>query len=180
MDLERAYQEAGPRIVGYLVATGADEATARDLLHDAVVRVSKRLGERGAGEAADNLPALLFTTARNLRKNLVRDNARLTFVDEIRDDDCGAAGERGKGEASPAAGSEYLRRRLRTALARLPDALREAYTLYQVGERSVREVAEMTGAGENLVKVRLHRAKKALRRSLADLVVPQFHNSTIP
>ena len=170
MDLERAYQEAGPKIVGYLVATGADEATARDLLHDAVVKVMRRINERTEEEAAaDNLPALLFTAARNLRKNLARDDARLTFVDEVRDGDCGHAVEGGAGAASSAADSEYLRRRLKSALARLPEALRETYTLYQVGERSVREVAETTGASENLVKVRLHRAKASLRRLLGDL-----------
>ena len=49
-----------------------------------------------------------------------------------------------------------------------PAELREAYVLYQVGGRSVREVAEMTGAGEGLVKVRVHRAKNSLRKSLAD------------
>ena len=168
MDLERAYQEAGPKIVGYLVAPGADEATARDLLHDAVVRILRRMNERAASEA-DDLPALLFTAARNLRKNLVRDDARLTFVDEVRDDDCCRAGEDGGGAASSPVDSEYLRRRLKSALARLPDALRETYTLDQVGERSVREVAEMTGASENLVKVRLHRAKASLRRLLGDL-----------
>jgi len=168
MDLERAYQEAGPKIVGYLVATGADEATARDLLHDAVVRIMRRMNERSEREA-DNLPALLFTAARNLRKNRVRDDARLTFVDEVRDDDCGLAGEGGDGAAYFVADPVYVRRRLKSALARLPDALRETYTLYQVGERSVREVAEMTGASENLVKVRLHRAKTSLRRLLGDL-----------
>ena len=167
MDLEQAYQEAGPKIVGYLVATGADEATARDLLHDAVVRVERRLEGRSHG-AADNLPALLFAAARNLRRNMVRDDARLTFVDEVRDDECVASGE-GAGVPSPSADADYLRRRLKAAFARLPDALRETYSLYQVGERSVREVAEMTGASENLVKVRLHRAKMALRRTLGDL-----------
>ena len=168
MDLEQAYQEAGPKIVGYLVATGAAEATARDLLHDAVVRVERRLEDRGQG-AADNLPALLFAAARNLRRNLLRDDARLTFVDEVRDDDCAASGEGAEAPTSPSVDADYLRRRLKAAFARLPDALRETYTLYQVGERSVREVAEMTGASENLVKVRLHRAKAALRRTLGDL-----------
>ena len=168
MDLERAYQEAGPKIVGYLVATGADEATARDLLHDAVVRIMRRMNERSEREA-DNLPALLFTAARNLRKNRVRDDARLTFVDEVRDDDYAASGEGAEAPTSPSVDADYLRRRLKAAFARLPDALRETYTLYQVGERSVREVAEMTGASENLVKVRLHRAKTSLRRLLGDL-----------
>ena len=39
MTLESAYNAAGPKIVGYLVATGTDEATARDRLLAAVYLV---------------------------------------------------------------------------------------------------------------------------------------------
>ena len=166
MTIEAAYNEAGPAIVGWLVATGTDEATARDLLHDAVVRVSK--WAEGRGEAAktpggDSLPAVLFTTAKNLRANRVRADAKLDFVDDVGDGPATGGADRIPSDA------EYLRSRIARALRGLPEALRETYALYQVGERSVREVAEMTGASENLVKVRLHRAKAALRKALDDL-----------
>ena len=165
MTIEAAYNAAGPKIVGYLVATGTDEATARDLLHDAVVRVAKR-----AEGPDDDIPALLFTAARNLRANRVRDDARLAFVDEVRDGD--AQGDADGGESRPPllpSDADYLRRRLKAAFAELPTALRETYVLYQVGGRSVREIAELTDAGESLVKVRLHRAKLSLRRLLDDV-----------
>lgn len=166
MDLERAYSETGPKIVGYLVATGTDEATARDLLHDAVAKVAKRSVGRGRTEGCDDIPALLFTTARNLRANRVRDDARLAFVDEVRD---GSADNGGGPAPLLPSDADYLRRRLRDALAELPPALRETYVLYQVGGRSVREVAGLTEAGESLVKVRLHRAKLLLRKLLDDV-----------
>ena len=170
MSLESAYNAAGPGIVGYLVATGTDEATARDLLHDAVVRVEKRLegdATKSAGRDVEGLSALLFATARNLRANRVRDDARIDFVADVVD------GAGGANVAAPPAGEVpsdalYVRRRICAALRELPDALREAYVLYQVGGRSVREVADMTGASESLVKVRIHRAKNSLRKSLAD------------
>lgn len=161
MTLESAYNAAGPKIVGYLVATGTDEATARDLLHDAVVRVQKRLA--GSQPGIHDLPALLFAAARNLRANLVRHDARIEFVGEVREDARQPA-EDARPSASDAA---YVRGRICAALRELPAALRETYVLYQVGERSVREVAEITGASENLVKVRIHRAKNSLRKSLA-------------
>ena len=66
---------------------------------------------------------------------------------------------------------DYLRRRLTEAFAKLPPILREAYTLFQIGELSVREVAAQTGVSENLVKVRVHRAKEKLKELLADLRV---------
>lgn len=171
MDLARAYGDAGPKIVGYLVATGTDEATARDLLHDAVARVERWLLLRGAGHArapapGRNLAAILFATARNLRKNLVRDQRRMSVVESPEELDRRTVDGRRTTAASDA---DYLRRRIAAALVSLPVAHREAYTLYQIGERSVREVAALTGASESLVKVRLFRAKKALQAALADL-----------
>ncbi len=67
------------------------------------------------------------------------------------------------------ADAEYRRQRILQALAALPPILREAYTLFQVGEMSIREIALHTGVSENLVKVRIHRAKCKLRELLADL-----------
>ncbi len=57
----------------------------------------------------------------------------------------------------------------RTSVQKL---LREAFTLFQVGELSIREIAHETGASENLVKVRIHRAKQKLQVLLADLHEP--------
>ena len=167
MTVEAAYREVGPKIVGYLVATGTDEATARDLLHDAFARIMAR-GER----PGDDLCALAFTTARNLRANLVRDDSRLSVVERPEDLDTRTT-DGSKETAALDVG--YLRARLAAALATLPEALREAYTLYQVGERSVREIAEIAGVTENLVKVRLYRAKMALRKELSDLCSRQTH-----
>ena len=169
MTVEAAYREVGPKIVGYLVATGTDEATARDILHDAFARIVAR-GER----PGDDLCALAFVTARNLRANKARDDSRLSVVERPEDLD-----ERTTDGLRETAATDvaYLRARLAAALAALPDALREAYTLYQVGERSVREIAEIAGVTENLVKVRLYRAKMALRKELSDLCSRQtrFH-----
>ena len=163
MDLERAYSEVGPKIVGYLVATGTDEATARDLLHDAFAR----LVARGV-KPDDDVCALAFATARNLRANKVRDDSRLSVVECPEDLDGRTTDGR---QATAASDVTYLRARIAAALATLPAALREAYTLYHVGERSVREIAGLSGVSENLVKVRLYRAKKALRKLLEDLAI---------
>ena len=66
---------------------------------------------------------------------------------------------------------KYLRRRLTEAFAKLPPILREAYTLFQIGEMSIRDIANQTGVSENLVKVRIFRAKEKLRKILSDLHV---------
>ena len=67
--------------------------------------------------------------------------------------------------------AEYLRKRLKEAFAKLPPVLREAYTLFQIGEMSVSEIANQTGVSENLVKVRIFRAKERLKEILSDLRV---------
>jgi RNA polymerase sigma-70 factor (ECF subfamily) len=51
-------------------------------------------------------------------------------------------------------------------LARLPDAQRHVITLFYFEERSITEVAAMTGVPEGTVKSQLHRA----RRALADMM----------
>ena len=62
-----------------------------------------------------------------------------------------------------------MNERIEKALAQIPPLLREAYTLFQIGELSIREIAHETGVSENLVKVRIHRAKEKLQPLLADL-----------
>ena len=75
------------------------------------------------------------------------------------------------GAAVDSSDAEYLRRRLSAAFAKLPPVLREAYTLFQIGDMSIREIANQTGVSENLVKVRIFRAKEKLKEILADLRV---------
>lgn len=93
-----------------------------------------------------------------------RDDARLTFVDEIKDEDGGSAGP-----AQSPSDAEFLRRRLSAAFAKLPPVLRDAYTLFQVAELPIHEIARQTGVSENLVKVRIFRAKQKLQEILSDL-----------
>jgi DNA-directed RNA polymerase specialized sigma24 family protein len=49
--------------------------------------------------------------------------------------------------------------------------LSEAYTLFQIGELSIKEIAFQTGVSESLVKVRIFRAKERLKELLSDLHV---------
>ena len=154
--------------------SGVDPTAIRRVSGDEVWKMKEDLRDNDAA-----VSGLVFTIARNLRKNLARDNARLTFVPEIRDPDDSESGEPSVPSDSlavqPSGGMPsdmaYLRRRLTEAFSKLPPILREAYTLFQIGELSVREVAAQTGVSENLVKVRVYRAKEKLQVLLADLRV---------
>ena len=177
MTIEEHYNAIAPKLTNWLVATGSPYHEACDLVQNTFLKVWKMKADLRDNDAA--VSGRVFTIARNMRKNLVRDNARLTFVPEIRDPDDSEPGEPSVPSDSlaiqPSGGMpsdmDYLRRRLTEAFSKLPPILREAYTLFQIGELSVREVAAQTGVSENLVKVRVHRAKEKLKELLADLRV---------
>ena len=181
MTIEEHYQILAPKLTNWLVATGSSYSVACDLVQETFVKLWKMRDDLRDNDAA--VSGLVFTIARNLRKNLARDNARLTFVGEIRDadeDEPGGASADGESLAArlstadtsqSGSDAEYLRRRLTAAFAKLPPILREAYTLFQIGEMSIRDIANQTGVSENLVKVRIFRAKEKLREILADLRV---------
>ena len=164
MNIEKLYGEIAPRLTNWLVASGSSYHEACDLVQNTFLKIWKMRDD--LHDDSGDVSGLAFTIARNLRKNLARDDARLSFVDEIRDEDAGSTGP----AASPS-DAAYLRRRLTEAFSKLPPILREAYTLFQIGEMSIRDIANQTGVSENLVKVRIFRAKEKLREILSDLRV---------
>lgn len=168
MTVEEHYKAIAPRLTNWLVATGSSYAEACDLVQNTFLRIWKMREDLIDNDAA--VSGLAFTTARNLRKNLVRDNSRLTLKEEITDEDVGAV----MPAELPSEVEERnrdLRAKLTKAFSLLPPALREAYTLFQIGEKSIREIAAETGVGENLVKVRIFRAKEKLRQILSEMGV---------
>ena len=164
MNIETLYREIAPRLTNWLVSSGSSYHEACDLVQNTFLKLWKMRDDLH-GNASD-VSGLAFTIARNLRKNQARDDARMTFVEEIRDEDAGTVDP-----TASASDAEYLRQRLTKAFAKLPPILREAYTLFQIGEMSIRDIANQTGVSENLVKVRIFRAKEKLREILSDLNV---------
>ena len=164
MTVEEHYNVIAPKLTNWLVSSGSSYHEACDLVQETFLKIWKMRNDLQESDSA--VSGLAFTIARNLRKNPVRDDARLAFVDEIKDEDAGTV------DPSPVpSDAAYLRKRLAEAFAKLPPVLRDAYTLFQVAEMPIREIARQTGVTENLVKVRIFRAKQQLREHLADLGV---------
>lgn len=163
MNMDEHYAAIAPRLTNWLVSTGSTYHDACDLVQQVFMKLWEMRDDLLDNSSA--VSGLAFTMAKNLRKNAIRDDRRLTFKEEITDEDAGAA----EGGVMPS-DAAYLRRRLNAAFSQLPHNLREAYTLFQVGELSVREIAHETGVSEALVKVRIHRAKEKLKEILSDLV----------
>ncbi len=72
--------------------------------------------------------------------------------------------------ADPASGAAFssgqARLILERGMSKLKPSERLIITLFELEDRSVREVAALTGWSETLVKVRAFRARKALKRSI--------------
>ena len=168
MNIEELYKSIAPKLTNWLVASGSDYNEACDIVQNTFLKIWSMRNDLRDDESA--VSGLAFTIARNLRKNLVRDNERLMFVDEIREEDAGSVGP-AELPTEVEARSAELRRRIKDALATLPPILREAYTLFQIGGMPIHEIANQTGVSENLVKVRIFRAKEKLQKILADLRV---------
>lgn len=69
-----------------------------------------------------------------------------------------------------------LRETLRKAVDALPDIYRQVFTLRDLQEMNVAETAGALGVNENIVKVRLHRARMMLQKTLA----PYLRSSGAP
>ena len=162
MTIEEHYKRLAPKLTNWLVATGSSYHEACDLVQDTFMKLWSMHDDLQDSDSA--VSGLVFTIARNLRKNKFRDENKITYVEEIKDGDLGETSE-----IAAQADIEHLRERLTAAFAQLPPLLREAYTLVQIGELSIKEIAHETGVSESLVKVRIFRAKEKLQTILADL-----------
>ena len=165
MNINEHYTVLAPKLLNWLVATGSSYAQACDLVQDTFLKIWKMRDEILDDDAA--VSGLVFTIARNLRKNEARDLRREVLTDEIPEDQDATSPP----PATSHSDTAYLRDRLVAAFAKLPPLLREAYTLFQIAEMSISEIARETNATESLVKVRIHRAKNKLREILSDLMI---------
>jgi RNA polymerase sigma-70 factor, ECF subfamily len=171
--LWRAVWEADrSAVLAFLRRRVGDADLAEDLLQETFVRAI-RAGRLADGEGAR---AYLMTIARNLaadqgrrRLRLVRDGAHRTVP---ADDGSEAVQVADRRTESPeeSAGRRGLERRVRDALAALPERYRIAFRMAAVEQRSYREIGTALGWSLDQVRVNVHRA----RRRLIDRLGPEL------
>ena len=141
---------------------GLDHDTALDLVQEAFIKAYER---RDQCRDRERVQAWLFRIFRNAMldwaKNVRRTETSILDVDEPADD--GDFAER-----------HALREALGTALAGLPPILREAFLLRHELGHSYEEIAEIAGTSLSAVKMRVARAREALREALD----PEYSNVT--
>jgi RNA polymerase sigma-70 factor (ECF subfamily) len=136
---------------------GVDPGAAQDLVQDAFLRGYLRLRQCREPE---KFLSWLFRLSRNLVLDWLRDVRR-------REEPIEAAGE-----AAVDGGQvrHEVREAVAAALAGMPEILKEAFLLRHQLECSYEEIAEITGASLSAAKMRVLRAREALRAAFGPSV----------
>jgi RNA polymerase sigma-70 factor (ECF subfamily) len=154
-DADVLFAEHQQGVFRYLWRVVGQADAARDLTQEVFLRVSR--AEVPAGPDARR--AWVFTIARNLALNHLRDCRRRPETTALVDD-----------TTLPA--TQELRVALSRALEGLSELDRDVFLLRESGGLSYEEVASACGLSLDAVRSRLHRARQQLReqlgRSLAD------------
>jgi RNA polymerase sigma-70 factor (ECF subfamily) len=158
------------------VCGGPDDA--EDVMQEALLKTFRYVRSIRAPEA---FRTWLFRTVRNAclmkRRRGAGEPARLVSLDEVLPAPHGVP--RARDVADPALGPDdlamnaALRRRLGSALQRLPPAYRAIVFLREMEGLSTRETSQVLGLSEDNVKARLHRARLFLQRELAAASRPE-------
>ena len=160
-------QEVAWRFSTTVCGQGGD---AEDAMQEALIKTYRYVGR--IREPAAFRP-WLYRTVRNAclmgRRKKVGEPARLQSLDELLPGHDGFTRpdtpDPGK-NPEQLADNAGLRRRLRTALGRLPAQYRAVVFLREMEGLSTREVAHVLGISEDNVKTRLHRARLQLQADL--------------
>ncbi|MBN8866272.1 MAG: RNA polymerase sigma factor [Solirubrobacterales bacterium] len=163
--LESFYLDHVEEIERFVARRVSDPYLAADLTGDVFLAAIDAAGHYRSRRGVPR--AWLFGIARNVIHNEFRRAGRerdavrrvqgRAFLDE---DDLSRMQERIDAEA--------VARELFRALGDLPDSEREALELHAIDELSPREVGEALGISPVTARVRLHRARRALRQTLED------------
>jgi RNA polymerase sigma-70 factor, ECF subfamily len=165
-DLIRPYE----RMV-YLTAFSIlkDETEAEDTAQEAMISAYRHLA---TFRAESKFSTWLVTITVNAARQRLRKAKRATMesIDERQ--------ETAEGDFTPAFLTDWreiplaalergeLRDAIRAAVAELPEIYREVFTLRDVEEFDVAETAKALDVSENVVKVRLHRARMLMQKRL--------------
>lgn len=166
--LVERYQRPVLSLIGRMVR---DPVLAEDLAQEAFVNAYRRLDSYAPGR---KFSSWLFKIAHNrtidhLRLRRPREQSLESDRDDVPTIDPAAPED----QASPHRRAEVseLRMTLAQAFERLGPTAREILSLRFEQGLAYHEIAEVTGVALNTVKVRLHRARKALARELEALGV---------
>jgi RNA polymerase sigma-70 factor (ECF subfamily) len=140
------------RIYAYALRMTGDRERANDIFQETFTRIYHR---QDPERQIQNVCAYIFTTARNICLNAIRDTKPTTSVEEFH-----------QVAYQPNHENVELAELVKTALELLPQHHREAFVLREYDGLSYQEIAEITGNTLATVKIHIFRAKEKLRKIL--------------
>lgn len=147
------YRKHSQNVFRYCLKIVKDESLAKDALQETFIKVyEKRESYNGT-----NFKGWLYTIARNTCMNYQRD--KKDFVEYVE-------GTRPQYYNDDFILKEYISKMIDT----LPDTYREAIILREYEELSYEEIAQVLDLDLSLVKIRVHRARKILKKLLEPIV----------
>ncbi len=161
---ERLFRRYQAPLARHLTRMLDDPAAAEDLTIETFLRLHEHRARFRTGQP---LRPFVWTIARNLARNRLRAERLWGWLSLTREDSVATPSLE---SADPAhAPDAELRARVAAAFATLPRAQREACSLRLLGELTLEEIAQVTGASLGTVKSRLFYGLRRLRTELAEL-----------
>lgn len=169
-EFERMVLQETPRLFRVIVRMLGDEDEARSVVQETFLQAFQRMDSfRGDSK----FTTWLYAIGINLARGVLRKARRRSFLDEQDLDRMQPVFERGMFADPVQPWSPLLlteledrKRIVHEAIEQLPPDYRTVVTLRDIQEYSTQEVAGMLGISRGAVRVRLHRARQALRTML--------------
>ncbi|MFO0677846.1 MAG: RNA polymerase sigma factor [Polyangiaceae bacterium] len=158
----RAYELHAAYVRGFARRLTGDDANADDLVHEVFLELPAH-AKRFRGEGS--FRSFLVSIAVNHARHHVREAARRRARGETYSNDLAVARSPERPDANLE--KKELADMLSSALDELPLDQRVAFVLFEVEERSGKEVASIVGAREETVRARVFHAKAKLREILS-------------
>jgi RNA polymerase sigma-70 factor (ECF subfamily) len=157
------YDALCPRLYGFLLKRTRNDALAEDLLQQTFLQIHRARGTFAAGAA---VAPWAFSIARRLMIDAARKRgrARKHFAETSTDDAPDLPDI--EGDVEQQALARELGARASALLDTLPKNQQQAFLLVRVEGLSLAEAAEMLGTTVSAIKLRAHRAYKALEEAL--------------
>jgi RNA polymerase sigma-70 factor (ECF subfamily) len=169
------YDRYNARLLSYLHSIlGVDNRAAEDIFQETFLRLFRERAhyrEHG-GEAIRNIGGWLFRVGRNLALNQIRSMRYLTELPPSHDERLLVPIEEAYSSVfADGPDEETLMNAVHSVVEQLPAGLREAFVLREVNGMSYEETAEIIGCSAEAARMRLSRARSAIRAALQSLFI---------
>lgn len=158
-------------LYGFIYSVMRNHDDTDEVLQETLLRIHKHLPQL---EDLDKFPGWAMRIAVNqCNSHHTHNNAKALYsLDteiEVQNEDVVGTGRAPESPRDAMARTE-TKEHINIAISQLPPKQRAAIVMFEVEERSIREIAEILECSEGVVKFNIHEARKKLRKSLGPLL----------